>query len=108
MDLTDAGTLGVLYYASEWVIRLAMLAVVPFRRPPAAANAWLLLVFFQPWLGLALYLVIGRPELPRWRLEKMKKLGPELAEVANRLRAHPNVFQPEVPPRLAGGVRLAQ
>jgi cardiolipin synthase A/B len=108
MDFTDASTLGVLYYASEWAVRLVMLVVVPFRRPPASANAWLLLVFFQPWIGLALYLVIGRPELPRWRTEKLKKLVPELEHVGRRLQEHPNVSHPEVPPRLAGGVRLAE
>jgi cardiolipin synthase len=108
MDFTDAGTWGILYYASEWAIRLGMLVVVPFRRPPAAANAWLLLVFFQPWIGLALYLVIGRPELPRWRTEKLRQLRPELEAIAARLRGHPNVFHPELDPRLTEGVRLAQ
>jgi cardiolipin synthase len=108
MDLTDAGTWGILYYASEWAIRLGMLVVVPFRRPPASANAWLLLVFFQPWVGLALYFVIGRPELPRWRTEKLRQLRPELEAIAARLRGHPNVDQPALDPRLTEGVRLAQ
>ncbi len=108
LDLTDAGTWGVLYYLSEWVIRIGMLVVVPFRRPPASANAWLLLVFFQPWVGLALYFVIGRPELPRWRTEKLQKLRPELEAIAARLRGHPNVFQPELDSRLQQAVRLAQ
>ena len=106
-DLNDAGTWGILYYASEWVIRLGMLVVVPFRRPPAAANAWLLLVFFQPWVGLVLYLAIGRPELPRWRTEKLERLRPELEAVADRLREHPNVFHPELSPRLMQAVHLA-
>jgi cardiolipin synthase len=107
-DLSDTSTWGIVYYLSEWVIRLVMLVVVPFRRPPAAANSWLLLVFFQPWVGLALYLIIGRPELPRWRMEKLRRLRPELERVADRLRGHPNVFQPELSPRLMQGVKLAQ
>jgi cardiolipin synthase len=106
-DLNVAGTWGIIYYASEWVIRLVMLVVVPFRRPPAAANAWLLLVFFQPWVGLVLYLAIGRPQLPRWRIAKLQRLRPELETVADRLRAHPNVFQPELSPRLMQAVHLA-
>jgi cardiolipin synthase len=101
-------TMGVLYYASEWVIRLAMLVVIPFRRPPASANAWLLLVFFQPWIGLALYLFIGRPELPRWRTQKLLKLRPEMEAIATRLREHPNVFHPVLDPRLMEGERLAE
>ena len=63
------------YFVSEWVIRLDMLAVVPVRRTPAAAKGWLLLIFFQPWIGLLLYALIGRPKIPRWRVEQMKKLA---------------------------------
>ena len=107
-DLNVAGTWGIIYYASEWVIRLVMLVVVPFRRPPAAANAWLLLVFFQPWVGLVLYLAIGRPELPRWRTRKLMRLRPEMEAVSERLREHPSVFEPELPPRLMQAVHLAQ
>ena len=107
-DFSDMSAWGVAYYVSEWVIRLLMLVVVPFRRPPAAANSWLLLVFFQPWAGLVLYLIIGRPELPHWRTEKLRRLRPELERIADRLRDHPNVFQPELPPRLMQGVKLAR
>ena len=39
------------FLLSEWAIRLVMLAVVPFRRTPAAAKGWLLLIFFEPWIG---------------------------------------------------------
>jgi cardiolipin synthase A/B len=40
-------------------------AVVPFRRSPAAAKGWVLLIFFEPWIGLLLYALIGhRPEAP--------------------------------------------
>src|SRR5262249_27471020 len=82
--------------------------VVPFRRPPAAANAWLLLLFFQPWVGLVLYLAIGRPELPRWRTKKLMRLRPEMETVAVRLREHPSVFEPELPARLMQAGHLAQ
>ena len=40
---------GTLYVASEWVIRIGALIYVPQRRPPSAARAWLLLIFFLPW-----------------------------------------------------------
>ena len=43
---------GYAYVASEWVIRVAALVVVPQRRTPSAARAWLLLIFFLPWPGL--------------------------------------------------------
>ena len=44
------------FFLSEWAIRLVMLVVVPFRRTPAAAKGWLLLIFFEPWIGLLLYM----------------------------------------------------
>jgi cardiolipin synthase len=62
--------LATLFVVSDWAIRLAMLAVVPNRRSPEAAKGWLLLTLVLPWLGLLLYLVIGRPRLPAWRLER--------------------------------------
>ena len=49
VDFTSASTWAFLYVASEWAIRVVMLVVVPFRRPPEAANGWLLAVFFLPW-----------------------------------------------------------
>ncbi|MEP7183665.1 MAG: PLDc N-terminal domain-containing protein, partial [Betaproteobacteria bacterium] len=49
------------FVAAEWAVRISMLVVVPFRRSPDAAKGWLLLIFFEPSLGLLLYLVIGRP-----------------------------------------------
>ena len=61
----DPTTWAWIFFASEWVIRLGMLAVVPFRRTPSAAKGWLLLIFFEPWIGLVLYFLIGRPTLPR-------------------------------------------
>jgi phosphatidylserine/phosphatidylglycerophosphate/cardiolipin synthase-like enzyme len=62
---TDPALWGWIFFSSEWAIRLAMLAVVPFRRTPAAAKGWLLLIFFEPWVGLLLNVLIGRAKLPR-------------------------------------------
>jgi cardiolipin synthase len=62
-------TWGWVYVASEWMIRLVMLVYVPQRRSPAAARTWLLLIFFFPWGGLFLYMLIGRAFMPRKRLE---------------------------------------
>jgi cardiolipin synthase len=54
MPWTDPTLWAWLFLFSEWAIRLAMLVVVPFRRTPAAAKGWLLLIFFEPWVGLLL------------------------------------------------------
>jgi cardiolipin synthase len=108
MAWTDPTLWAWTFLVTEWAIRLAMLAVVPFRRTPAAAKGWLLLIFFEPWVGLLLYLLIGRAKLPRWRTEQLAKLPRAMAQVTDRLTNHPNVFHPEVGPALSHAVTLAE
>src|SRR5262249_58549617 len=108
MAWTDTTLWAWIFFLSEWAIRLVMLVVVPFRRTPAAAKGWLLLIFFEPWIGLLLYLLIGRAKLPRWQREQLAKLPQAMAKVVERLVNHPNVFHPEVGPALSGAVALAE
>ena len=79
MAWTDVTWWAWIFFASEWAIRLAMVVVVPFRRTPAAAKGWLLLIFFEPWVGLLLYLLIGRARLPRRRRDQLARLPTTLA-----------------------------
>jgi cardiolipin synthase len=97
MDLTSAQTWGVLYVISGWFIRLVMLVVVPFRRSPEAAKGWLLLVLFEPWVGLVLYLVIGRPKYPWWRAERFDRLPGVFQPVRQRLQKSLQRFHPALP-----------
>ena len=71
----------------QWAIRLGMLAVVPFRRSSAAARSWLLLIFFLPIPGLLLFLLIGSPRFPAWRVERFKQMREFLRALAERLRS---------------------
>jgi cardiolipin synthase len=96
------------FFLSEWAIRLIMLVLVPFRRTPAASKGWLLLIFFEPWVGLLLYLLIGRARLPRWRREQIVRLPGAMASVTTRLANHPNIFHPDVGPALSHAVTLAE
>ena len=89
------------YVAIEWAIRIAMLAVVPFRRSPDAARSWLLLVFFLPVPALVLYLLIGRPTYPKWRHERFARARELLADPIRQLRQSPDCCQPELPENLA-------
>lgn len=66
----DLVTLEVLLVVSDWVIRIVMLVVVPQRRAPGSARAWLILIFLLPWIGLLLYLILGRLRVARHRLER--------------------------------------
>ena len=93
----EASDWATLYFLSEWAVRLAMLAVVPMRRTPDAARGWLVLLFFLPWPGLVLYLLIGRARYPKWREERLATLPRLLEPALNRLHAMPHATRPEVP-----------
>jgi cardiolipin synthase A/B len=97
-----------MFFASEWAIRLVMLVVVPFRRTPAAAKGWLLLIMFEPWIGLLVYLLIGRAKLRRQQTQQLARLPEAMAKVVDRLKNHPNIFHPEVGPALSQAVTLAE
>jgi cardiolipin synthase len=78
---------GQIYYIIEWGVRIAALAVLPWRRSPAAVRSWLLLIFFLPIPGIVLFFLIGRPRFPKWRRERFEQLRPFIAETTRRLTA---------------------
>jgi cardiolipin synthase len=60
--------------AARWSIALVMIPVIVTRKEhPATCLAWLMIVFFEPWLGLILYLLIGEDRLVRKRLRRRKR-----------------------------------
>jgi len=83
----------ILYLASEWVIRLAMLVYVPRQRSAAAARAWLLLIFLLPWPGLVCYALVGRIYLPRYRLERHRRAWRKIRLAQSQMQAR----RPELP-----------
>jgi len=85
-----------LYLAFEWAVRLVMLVWVPTRRSPESAKGWLLLIFFLPVVGLALYYLIGRPDMPRWYRQRQERVIRKMQPVIARLRSHPNVIHPDL------------
>ena len=99
-------TLGTAYVISEWVVRIVMLLYVPQRRSPASARAWLLLIFFLPSLGLALYALIGRAYVPRRRLEQQARLAQLMQEMPERFGTPAPAALP-IPLEIAEAARLA-
>lgn len=98
----------LLYYASEWAIRLVMLVVVPRRRRPVSSTAWLLIIFFQPWAGLGLFLLLGGSRLRRRRIGRHARLLAKLRTVSRRFENHPHVVRPDLGPHPMGVVALAE
>ena len=98
--------LAALVVLSDWAIRLGMLVVVPNRRSPEAAKGWLIFVMVLPWIGLLVYLVIGRPSLPKWRLDRFERFPTALAPIRTRLQALPAPALPQIPATQRAYVRL--
>jgi cardiolipin synthase len=98
---------GVIYVASEWVIRVGALLYVPQRRPPSASRAWLLLIFFLPWAGLLLYLLIGRAYMPRRRLRLQKQIYQLIRRLVPRSASFDAEASAAVPPGLLPALHLA-
>src|SRR5437016_1127573 len=97
-----------LFFAVEWAVRLAMIVVVPMRRSPDAAKGWLLLIFFEPTVGLILYALIGRPTLPQWRQQRHVEFEALSRPIFERLAQHPNISSPDVGVELKKAVTLAE
>jgi len=98
----------LLYVISEWTIRIAMLVVITRRRRPSSAQAWLLLIFFLPWPGFLLYLIIGQNRLPRHRLERHARLLEELRSLGRRFQHHPSILRPKLTGEARTAVALAE
>ena len=105
--LTDHTFWVNVFFAVEWAVRIAMIVVVPFRRSPEAAKGWLLLIFFEPAIGIALYLLIGRPTLPAWRIQRHLEFTALSKPAYDRLSRDPNIFHPQLGPTLDRAVTLA-
>jgi cardiolipin synthase len=59
----------------DFVIRVVAIIVVPRNRRPTSAMAWLLAIFFIPYLGVAVFLLIGNYKLPKKRREKQAEIN---------------------------------
>jgi cardiolipin synthase len=61
--------------ALDFVIRVAAIIIVPRNRRPSSALAWLLAIFFIPFVGVILFLLIGSPRLGRKRRRRQREIN---------------------------------
>lgn len=108
MSLFGSISWATVYLASEWIVRIVMLVVVPFRRSPDAAKGWLLFVFFLPWPALLVYFLIGRPSYPEWRQRRFSKLPVVFRAVGERLTEVTDEQRPHLPANLKQAATLIQ
>lgn len=77
----DFWTLAVLAaFLVDFIIRIIAVIVVPRNRRPAAGVAWLMAIFFIPYVGVAVFLLIGSYKLPKKRREKQQAINQFILE----------------------------
>lgn len=77
----------------EWFVRIIMLFIVPIRRKPSSANAWLLLIIVAPTLGAVLFYMFGDPKLPKIRRQRRKEVDAMTLKELDELRhSRSNLF----------------
>ncbi|MGB4137102.1 MAG: cardiolipin synthase [Microbacterium sp.] len=80
--LLSVNLIWVISTLAALTVNVLAIVYIPRGRKPTAAMAWLLLIFLLPFVGMALYLLIGNFRLPRKRREEQKRLTEIIAEVA--------------------------
>ena len=66
--------------AVDFVIRVVSIVVIPRNRRPQTATAWLLAIFFLPYIGILLFLLLGSRHLPRSRRDKQEEINRYILE----------------------------
>src|SRR3954454_13307513 len=70
-------------------IYVLALGLVPERRRPSSAMAWLLLILLVPFFGLLAFVLIGRPPAPRKRREEQRAVGAVIQSSLTAIPAFP-------------------
>ena len=96
------------FFVVEWIIRLVCVIAIPYRRAPSTAKAWLLLIFFEPLLGLLLFAFFGRAKLPKQRQAVVDRLHEVFADLYERMGRQPNIQHPQLDRGLDQAVVLAE
>ncbi|NTU78398.1 MAG: cardiolipin synthase [Chloroflexales bacterium] len=99
----------IVFTIAGWLIPIAMLFVVPVNRKPSAATAWLMLVFALPWIGLALFLLLGSPKLSPRRRHIQREINGYISAFIAKAREDPALtpmVAPLVPERYQPFVEL--
>jgi cardiolipin synthase len=77
---TGSAWLSVLFLIVDLGIRIAVLGIIPGNRRPTTAMAWLLCIFFLPYVGLVLFLMFGNFRLSRRRRESQDAVNHRVVE----------------------------
>lgn len=86
-----ANLIWMLAFLADLAIKVAALIIIPKHRKPTAAMSWLLAVFLIPFVGIALFLLIGNVQLPKARRAEQERIDAAISARAAALGAAPAV-----------------
>jgi cardiolipin synthase len=75
--------LALLIIAIDVTIRVLALIYIPRNRRPQTAMAWLLAIWFIPYVGIILFLLVGSRRLPKKRREKQQEINTYILETTD-------------------------
>lgn len=78
---SPAGLIGLSIFLVDLIIRIVAIIVIPRNRKPTSAMAWLLAIYFVPFIGALVFLMIGNPRLPKARRKRQEQINEHLQEV---------------------------
>jgi len=68
-------SLATILILADFIIRVVAVIYVPRNRRPQTALAWLLAIFFIPYIGILLFLLVGNSKLPKGRRRKQEEIN---------------------------------
>jgi cardiolipin synthase A/B len=77
---TLALAIGALAVFVDFVVRVLSVILIPRNRRPQTATAWLLAIFFLPYIGILLFWLVGSRWLPKKRREKQRDINQYILE----------------------------
>src|SRR5215207_2988519 len=75
MDTFGTNLVWIIAALVDLAIKIAALIIIPRRRKPTAAMAWLLAIFLIPYVGIILFLLIGSFTLPKKRRDQQAAIN---------------------------------
>jgi cardiolipin synthase A/B len=88
--------LPVALFVLDLVIRVLAVIFVPKNRRPATATAWLLAIFFLPYVGVIAFLLFGSTKLPRRRRKRQADINRYILNATEGIeRASENTLWPQ-------------
>lgn len=84
LDFTWPQIWAFILFAIDLTIRIGAIFIVPRNRRPTSGMAWLLAIFFLPFIGTILFLIIGSNRLPKSRREKQGEIDRLINTVSAR------------------------